>query len=190
VGAGENLDAAMQPVVVEVNGIRFGFVSLGEINEAVFADFETPGIANLTYFHLQAAIELARAVSDVVIVLPHTGPEDEFEVTPQQTYWARNSVDLGADLVVENHAHVVQGYQAINDVMVFYGLGNFVFDQVWSRDHQQGVILLVTFQETTVIGFEFIPTVVLQDGTVLLADPTEAQEIVERIEASRDLLND
>jgi poly-gamma-glutamate synthesis protein (capsule biosynthesis protein) len=190
VGAGENLDAALQPVVVEANGVRFGFVSLGEINEAVFADYQTPGIANLTYHHLQEAIELAQAVSDVVIVLPHSGPEDDFEVTLQQKYWARNSVAMGADLVVENHAHVVQGYQAIDDVMVFYGLGNFVFDQVWSRDHQQGVILLVTFQETTVVGFEFIPTVVLQDGTVLLADESEAAEIIERIEASSELLEE
>jgi poly-gamma-glutamate capsule biosynthesis protein CapA/YwtB (metallophosphatase superfamily) len=190
VGAGENLDAGLQPVVVERNGIRFGFVSLGEVNPDVFADFETPGIANLTYFHLQEAIELARAVSDVVIVLPHSGPEDELEVIPQQKFWARNSVAMGADLVVENHAHVVQGYQAIDDVMVFYALGNFVFDQVWSRDHQQGVILLVTFQETTVVGFEFIPTVVLQDGTVLLADAQEAQEIIDRIEESSNLLTE
>jgi poly-gamma-glutamate synthesis protein (capsule biosynthesis protein) len=190
VGAGENLDAALQPVVVEVNGIRFGFVSLGEVNPKVFSDFETPGIADLTYFHLQEAIELAKAVSDVVIVLPHSGPEDEIEVTPQQKFWARNSVDMGADLVVENHAHVVQGYQAIGDVMVFYGLGNFVFDQVWSRDHQQGVILLVTFQETTVVRFEFVPTVVLQDGTVLLADPQEAQQIIDRIEESSAILGE
>jgi poly-gamma-glutamate synthesis protein (capsule biosynthesis protein) len=190
VGAGENLDAALQPVVVEANGVRFGFVSLGEVNERVFADFETPGIANLTYFHLQEAIELARAVSDVVIVLPHSGPEDDMQVTPQQKYWARNSVALGADLVVENHAHVVQGYQAIEDVMVFYGLGNFVFDQVWARDHQQGVILIVTFQEDTLVGFELIPTVVLQDGTVLRADPQEALEILERIEEASALLGE
>ena len=95
----------------------------------------------------------------------------------------------GADLVVVNHAHVVQGYQAIEEVLVFYGLGNFVFDQIFSRDHQQGVILLVTFQETTVVGFEFIPTVVLQNGTVLLADEDDAAVIFDQIEASSALLD-
>jgi poly-gamma-glutamate synthesis protein (capsule biosynthesis protein) len=190
VGAGANLDEALKPVVVEANGIRFGFVSLGDVNARVFADFETPGIANLTFYHLKEAVELAKQVSDVVIALPHSGPEDSYEVIPQQKYWARNAVAFGADLVVENHAHVVQGYQAIEDVMVFYGLGNFVFDQVWSRDHQQGVILQVTFQETTMVGFDFIPTVVLQDGTVLLADETESMEIIDRIELSSSLLGD
>jgi poly-gamma-glutamate synthesis protein (capsule biosynthesis protein) len=188
VGAGANLDEALKPVVVEANGIRFGFVSLGDVNQRVFADFETPGIANLTFNHLKEAIELAKEASDVVIVLPHSGPEDSFEVTPQQKYWARNAVAFGSDLVVENHAHVVQGYQAIGGVMVFFGLGNFVFDQIWARDHQQGVILLVTFQETTMVGFDFIPTVVLQDGTVLLADEIESMEIIERIELSSSLL--
>ena len=36
-----------------------------------------------------------------------------------------------ADLVVGNHTHVVQGTQMIDGVQVFYGLGNFVFDQDW-----------------------------------------------------------
>lgn len=183
VGAGENLDAAMQPVVVEVNGIRFGFVSLGDVNERVFADWQTPGIGVLTYWNLREAIERAQAISDIVIVLPHSGPEDTPEPTLPQKYWARTAVEAGADLIVENHAHVVQGYQVLGGIMVFYGLGNFVFDQIWSRDHQQGVILKVVFQETTLVSFEFIPTVVDQDGTVHLAGFEESQEILERIES-------
>jgi poly-gamma-glutamate synthesis protein (capsule biosynthesis protein) len=164
VGAGNNLEEALQPVFVEVKGVRFGFVSLGEVavNERVFAGNQNPGIANLTRRNLENAIGLAAEDSDVVIVLPHSGPEDFPEVTPQQYYWARYSVAFGADLVVTNHAHVLQGYEEIDGVPVFYSMGNFVFDQSVERglrrDHQQGAILLVKFDGGEMLGFELIPT--------------------------------
>ena len=33
----------------------------------------------------------------------------------------------------------------LNGIDVFYGLGNFVFDQTWDLAHQQGVMLLLHF---------------------------------------------
>ena len=183
VGAGENLMDAKEPVYVDVNGIRFGFVSLGEVNERVFSDAVTPGIAVLTRGNLTSAIQAAQENSDVVIVLPHSGPEDFPEVTPQQKYWARNAVEAGADLVVTTHAHILQGYQYLQKVPVIYSLGNFVFDQIWSRDHQQGAILLVTWIGEEIDKIEFLPTVVDQDGTVHLAIGNEKEEILERIES-------
>jgi poly-gamma-glutamate synthesis protein (capsule biosynthesis protein) len=96
-------------------------------------------------------------------------------------------VEAGADLVVGNHTHVVQAVQQIDGVQVFYGLGNFVFDQ-WPRDHQQGVILQVRFVGTRYEGYELIPTHVDRDGQVHIAAPDEASEILERIrQVSEDL---
>jgi len=189
VGAGRNLSDAKKPVIVEVNGLRFGFVSLGEVNERVFANAVTPGIAELTLENLKSAIAEAKESADVVIVLPHTGPEDYPEMTPQQNFWARHSVEAGANLVVINHSHIVQGYQWMGEVPVFYSLGNFVFDQVWARDHQEGMILLVTFEGEKIIDFELIPTVVDQDGTVHLASGEEKKEILTRVEKLSKVLN-
>ena len=64
---------------------------------------------------------------------------------------------------------------------MFYGLGNFVFDQSWDLAHQQGVILLVTFEGSRYTGYEMLPTHVDGDGTVHLAGPDEAQEVLQRI---------
>lgn len=183
VGAGESLKEALKPAVVEVNGIRFGFVSLGEVNERVFADQGSAGIAFLSNRNLEEAITQLEGVVDVIIVLPHSGPEDFPEVTAQQKYWARHSVEYGADLVVMNHAHILQGYQYIKGVPVFYSLGNFVFDQSWARDHQQAVILLVEFIDKKFASFELIPTIVEQNGTVHLAKGIERDEILDRMES-------
>jgi poly-gamma-glutamate synthesis protein (capsule biosynthesis protein) len=187
VGAGANHAEAMRPVVVELNGVRFGIVSLGQIESMAFAGEDTPGIAVLNQENLEEAIDAAREVSDVVVVMPHWGPEDVSWPGYIQRDLAQQAVAAGADLVVGNHTHVVQAVQEIDGVQVFYGLGNFVFDQ-WPRDHQQGVILLVRFEGAEYKGYEFIPTHVDQDGRVHIADPDEAAEILERIEkASQEL---
>jgi hypothetical protein len=183
VGGGRDLQEALQPVTVTVNGTRFGFVSLGEIkmDESVFAGVDYPGIARLTPDNLRTSIGAARQAADVVIVLPHWGPEDIAKPNGLQLNWAKQIVADGANIVVGNHTHVVQAIQEINGVPVFYGLGNFVFDQ-WYPDHRQGVILILKFQGKQYLGYELIPTHVDQDGQVFLAGTQEAAEILKRIE--------
>jgi poly-gamma-glutamate capsule biosynthesis protein CapA/YwtB (metallophosphatase superfamily) len=181
IGAGQNLQDASQPVVVTVHGVRFGFVSLGQIEQTTFAGPDTPGIAVLTRDSLRRAILAARQVSDVVIAMPHWGPEDVASPNYIQRDLAKVAVQAGADLVVGNHTHVVQAVQTIDGIPVFYGLGNFVFDQ-GLLDHKQGAILRVTFLGAHLAGFDLIPTHVDQDGTVHIAGPLEAAQILGRVE--------
>lgn len=178
VGAGDNLSQALRPKVVEINGIRFGFVSLGQIEPLVFAGEDTPGIAVLNEENLRNSIAAAKKVADVVVVLPHWGPEDSQYPNPSQAELAEIAVEAGADLVVGNHTHVIQASQKIDDVLVFYGLGNFVFDQYISEQHKQSIILTVTFKGTQVIDFKTIPVVVALDGTVSLPGPKVALDIL------------
>lgn len=184
VGAGENLAEAMSPVVVTVQGVRFAIVSLGQIEATTFAAEGQPGIAPLTDESLRSAIQEARSLGDVVIAMPHWGPEYSAVPNYLQLDLALVAVEAGADLVVGNHTHIVQATEVIDGVPVFYGLGNFVFDQAWSRETQQGAILIVTFHGARYAGHELIPTHVDGDGRVRIAEGPEIQEILERIEAA------
>jgi poly-gamma-glutamate capsule biosynthesis protein CapA/YwtB (metallophosphatase superfamily) len=181
VGAGANHQEAMQPVVINLNGVRFAIVSLGQIEPQAFAGEDSPGIAVLNQENLKAAIGAAREQAEVVIAMPHWGPEDAAWPSYIQRNLARQLVAAGADLVVGNHTHVAQAMQEIHGTPVFYGLGNFVFDQTWARDHQQGLILKVYFEGQRYTGYEFIPTHVDGDGRVHLAGPDEAAEILQRV---------
>ena len=184
VGAGLDHAEALQPVVLEVQGVRFGFVSLGMVEPRVFAGEDTPGIAVLSDDNLRAAIAAARAAVDVVIVMPHWGPEDTPNPNSYQLHYAQVAVEAGADLVVGNHTHVVQAVEQLAGVDVFYGLGNFVFDQTWDLAHQQGVLLQVVFEGSRYLGYELIPTHVDGDGTVRLAGAEESAQVLERIEVA------
>jgi hypothetical protein len=182
VGAGMNMADALQPVVIELQGIRFGIVSLGMVEPMAFAGPDSPGIAELNDENLRAAIEAARQVSDVVIAMPHWGPEDTSDPNSYQLHFAQVAVEAGADVVVGNHTHVVQAIQQIDGIDVFYGLGNFIFDQTWDLAHQQGVITRLHFYGTEYMGYDLIPTHVDGDGTVHIAGPDEATQIIQRIE--------
>lgn len=188
VGAGLNTVEALQPVVVEVKGVRFGFVSLGMVEPMAFAGPDSPGIAELTDANLITAINAARQSSDVVIAMPHWGPEDFSNPNSYQLHFAQVAVEAGADVVVGNHTHVVQAIQQINGIDVFYGLGNFVFDQNWDLAHQQGVMLQLHFTGSQYNGYELIPTHVDGDGTVHIAGEDEAASILQRIEDASDRL--
>ena len=80
-------------------------------------------------------------------------------------------VDAGADLVIGNHSHVIQGMREIEDIPVFYSLGSFVFDQDWSVKTQQGIVVRVTFQGTELLGYEVIPVHIDGNGHVQVAGP-------------------
>ena len=184
VGGGLNLDAALQPYVVTLHGVRFAFVSLNAIEPRSFADARTPGTAPLTEENARRAIALARQQADVVIALPHWGPE--YDPTPNylQRRAARWLVEAGADVIVGNHSHVVQGMQILGGVPVFYSLGSFVFDQDWSRETQQGAMLTLTFVGKNMVSYGYTPVHIDGDGTVHLAPPEEAAEIMARIRAA------
>jgi len=85
----------------------------------------------------QAAQNLVREVSekvDFTVVSIHWGPEYKqrpdysLEVEPGRAF-----IDAGADLILGHHPHVVQSIEEYNGKLIFYSLGNFVFDQYWSE---------------------------------------------------------
>lgn len=99
--------------------------------------------------NLEAATNLIKEVRknvDYLVVSIHWGIEyqhtanDALQVKPGHAF-----IDAGADLVIGHHPHVVENFEVYNGKLIFYSLGNFIFDQYWSQDTQEelavGVIL-------------------------------------------------
>ena len=62
--------------------------------------------------------------------------------------------DAGADLIVNHHQHCYSGYEVYNGVPIFYGIGNFYFDNARRRDStwNYGFMLNLDIEEN--ISFE------------------------------------
>lgn len=99
------------------------------------------GLNTLEEFDRERMIEIIRAEGErFVIVYPHWGHEYQPGHSDYQRRLAYEWVDNGADLVVGSHPHVVQDYEVYKDRLIIYSLGNFVFDQTFSPETQEGLL--------------------------------------------------
>jgi poly-gamma-glutamate synthesis protein (capsule biosynthesis protein) len=83
----------------------------------------------------------AKLNSDVQIVYIHWGVEYILNQSEEQRLFANKLIDAGADLIIGHHPHVVQGIEKIRGVPVFYSLGNFIFDQYFSNEVREGLMV-------------------------------------------------
>ncbi len=98
-------------------------------------DEEVPGV-------LAPLIAKARASHDRVIVFAHWGPADEPTPRKARRDAARALIDLGADAVIGQGAHVLQGVEMYKQGIIAHSLGDFLFDVVWDERRLTGVLKL------------------------------------------------
>lgn len=130
VGAGPDAEAAFQPLIREVDGVRLALLAFNAVPDPGAARRETGWVrAEWDPARAASAVDAARDRADAVVVSFHWGYEYETRVDPAQRDAARALLQAGADLVVGHHPHVVQAFEVDGDRCVAYSLGNFVFDQ-------------------------------------------------------------
>src|SRR5262249_21570945 len=130
-GAGPDTRAARRPAVVEVGGMRVGFLSLMQryqmyLEEQVYATAHQPGTALLRPSRLARDIGRLRERVDLCVVLVHWG-RNYRPLTDYQQRVAEQIVAAGADLVVGHHPHVPHPVDTVGGVPVLYSLGNGPF---------------------------------------------------------------
>jgi poly-gamma-glutamate synthesis protein (capsule biosynthesis protein) len=74
-----------------------------------------------------------------LIVLLHWGQEYQLKSSISQQSLSHKLIDEGADLIVGSHPHVVQEIEEYKGKLIFYSLGNFIFDQYFSKETQEGL---------------------------------------------------
>ena len=77
--------------------------------------------------------------SDFVIVFIHWGEEYKPTSNATQKELAHLMIDGGADLVIGSHPHVMEEIEQYKGKLIFYSLGNFIFDQYFSKETQEGL---------------------------------------------------
>jgi len=89
-------------------------------------------------------IETVKAVKSLnsekfLIISLHWGQEYQLTNSLAQQKLAHQIIEAGADLIIGHHPHVVQNIEKYQGKLIFYSLGNFIFDQYFSLETQQGL---------------------------------------------------
>jgi hypothetical protein len=126
--------------------------------------------------------------ADFVIANFHWGTEYSHQVTTQQQTLARYLLrHKSVDLIVGQHAHVVQAIRRIAGRFVVYGEGNLLSNQSSAccpADAQDGLIAVIHVRavgrEVTVTGVDYVPTRVRHPDYVVLPAGTRLRQLARR----------
>ena len=94
------------------------------------------------------AIKMADSIA-VVIVNLHWGAEHTLRPLPQQRLEAHALIDAGADVIIGHHTHTLQTTETYKGKPIFYGIGNFIFDQQKPLNTRACIVRLRITQEKT-----------------------------------------
>lgn len=157
VGAGKNIDEAASYDIQEVNGIKVATIGISDIIPKDFSANKTEaGILSTNYPSYNRLVYEASQEADVVVVNAHWGVEYGVDECEAQRKIAQGLIDAGADIIIGSHPHVLQPIETYKDGIIFYSMGNFVFDQGWSRT-KDSMVLNYYIDENGEGTFEVVP---------------------------------
>ncbi len=151
---GDPFNKSETSTVIIKNGIRIGLVGF---HEFYYTNFK----------NVFQEISRLRSEVDVLIVTPHWGVEYQKEPTTKMKEWAHAFIDSGADVVVGTHTHIVGDTEMYKGKKIYYSIGNFAFDQYFSKATSQGLAVILNIykdEKEISVSFTDIPINIDRNG--------------------------
>ena len=149
-GAGMNIGEAKKPVILDEAG-GIGMIGVGYQRACRKASEDVPGCVSWSDMDtIREQIELIRKTCRWCIVVAHGGEEFTALPSPYTRDRYLEYLNMGADIVVSHHPHVPMNYETVGDKIIFYSLGNFIFDTDYQRSQfntEYGIFVKLFFTE-------------------------------------------
>ncbi len=140
-------------LLMNIEGIIFGFLGYSLIKDRAPKKMYAFGDAETILSHVKVFTKKC----DHLILLLHWGDEFIPQPTIEQIDFGHKLIDSGVKVVIGHHPHVYQGMEFFNDGIIYYSLGNFIFDMLWSFDTRWGMIASIDFSKDRIVGVENDP---------------------------------
>ena len=154
-------------VIMEKNGIKYTLLSYTTTTNGLNRPKGKEYLVNV--FDKEQAkkdIERLRGKVDLLMVAMHWGEEYTHTPIAEQEEIAKYLSDLGVDIIIGHHPHVIQPIDFIGKTMVIYSLGNFIASQKGAVEKHTGLMASVTVHKKTVDGKS---TITLENPTAQLS---------------------
>lgn len=193
IGAGCNLEKAKKPTVIERRGIKFGFLGYSKSGDWI-ATKTTPGATKLDIDLIGEDIGNLKRKVDHIIVSLHWGIEFSDYPYPNDIKIAHKLIDMGTRVILGHHPHVLQGYEEYNRGVIFYSLGNFVYDPFSERvfvktvieKRLENMVVEIRFSKKGIVSFSVIPSKINGDLQPVILGGKEKENLWNRIELLSD----
>ena len=132
IGAGENMEEASEPVLLAseprniwfIPSLRLTLENYAYLTDKPCVSQEPMDSLLSRVYHLRQADSTA-----VIIVSLHWGGEHTLKPVARQRLDAHQLILAGADAIICHHTHTLQTIETFRGKMIYYSIGNFIFDQ-------------------------------------------------------------
>ena len=197
VGGGKNAEEAAVPLEIEQKGTGITFLAYNQSTGGATVS-EAPGANQYTEENATSEIKAAKERGDFVIVdiqyyecsayaSEYEDPTCDYANSSagDQVGFFRHLIDLGADMVVGTSAHQPQTFELYEDGVIYYGLGNLFFDQVWWPGTTRSLVLAHYFRDGKLLQTKVLPTVYDNNMQTELMDAETAKWYLGRLVTAR-----
>jgi poly-gamma-glutamate synthesis protein (capsule biosynthesis protein) len=169
--------------IVEAKGKKFGFLGYNAVGVRVDRKSMQEEIsdAKKKVDQLIISIHWGKEYEAVPMADPGIAPDNPVEI-------GHLMIDSGADVIIGNHPHWVQGVELYKNKFISYAMGNFVFDQTWSQETQEGALGEYIFYDGKLIAVKYKPIIVDKSYQPRFASESEAVHILKRMIDSSNFL--
>jgi poly-gamma-glutamate synthesis protein (capsule biosynthesis protein) len=150
-GGGRDKTEAETPAIIEKYGMKIGYLGFSDVGpNNMSASADKAGILLANNPNFDEIIKNAAKQVDYLVVTFHFGDEYKEKHNRRQEELAHRAIDAGAKIIIGSHPHVVEDTEVYSPKdctqsscmgYIAYSLGNFIFDQSWSKPTMKGMLL-------------------------------------------------
>jgi poly-gamma-glutamate capsule biosynthesis protein CapA/YwtB (metallophosphatase superfamily) len=167
--------------------LKIGFAGFNDVH-----DIDIPeSISRLSEEGVERSIQqLKKRGADIICLSLHWGNEYVHIPARRQVEFARKAIDLGADLIIGHHPHVIQPVEQYKNGWIFYSLGNFIFDMMWNRSVRTGMTAVLEAGKGGIQSCKAYAVHIQKDYTPVLIedDPRFKRTLSDNTELMQNLL--
>lgn len=189
VGAGNNTHEARKEEIFYINGIKIAFLAYSMKSENS-AQYNKSGHSTIMLKDMLDDLQRIRAKTDFVVISLHFGMMYMEMPMPEDIKLCHQLIDNGCDVILGHHPHVLQGVEKHKKGIIFYSLGEFVFDrkagvryvELGKKKRRQSMIVDLSFTSDGEITYEITPTYLSDSYIVEIQEGIERERFEEQFE--------
>ncbi len=194
-GTGPTLQDAWQPAIIATQGIKICFVgaSYSSINDG--GKVKNNYVARIEDIdNLKSSLVKAKSECNFTVVSMHAGNQYTRSPNSSQIAFAHSAIENGADIVIGAHPHWVQTIEKYQGKYIFYSLGNYIFDQGFSQETTEGLVLKIKLatgvsnESAKLQSIELVPIIIENNSTPRVANEVEAKSILAKIDQTEKII--
>lgn len=182
VGGGRNYEEALKYKIIEVKGKKIGFLGFNRVipSSTWRATKDRAGHVGIYDYEIDKLLPYIKDVKskvDYLVLAVHWQGMPSEKIAANITKAGHKLIDAGVNAVVGTHPHVMQAAEFYKKGVIFYSLGNFIFDNSSPRQIKTAIVQLEINTKDLKTKIKYIPCKSVNTKPVVLKDKERITEI-------------